>query len=598
MRISSFAGLLLTPMLIMAPEVQRSTGREISCWTTNSLIKVRPSDPRPATASSNMRLYAARNEFEPFQVVLRAGREGADGVDASASNPVSANGAVIRGDSVAIYLERYLDLRVASSVEGSAGEWPDPLVPRVDRYYGERRNAFPFRLRPERNQPLWIETYIPPGTPAGTYRGSIKITAVDVPEITVPLSVTVWDFDLPSTSSLRTAYGFSGPAALKQHRGGYTSDRELHQFTNLYSKAALLHRISLYGASMVPPPFRRTKGGLVVDWTNYDSEVGPLLDGQVLVGSDPLPGARATSVDLRTHNGLVSEEDKILYWKEWIHHFRERGWLERLYYYLWDEPGKAEYPKVLEKGRLARRVGPGLRSLLTAPVDPQLEEVVDIWTPLVNCFDIKPGFPDYCEPELKRERLEAERLRGKSIWWYQSCGSHGCGGKGGDYFRGLPSYVIDVPGISNRIMPLLAWKYRIGGELYYNTNEAFSRSENPWKDVYLYGGNGDGTLFYPGKPGLIGGSKDIPIESIRLKLIREGLEDYEYLFLLWRNSSASSIDARISSVATKTYSWNPDPAILLSIRQAIGDSLSGGFHSRSMPNPFLDTSAERHDSKP
>ncbi len=72
------------------------------------------------------------------------------------------------------------------------------------------------------------------------------------------------------------------------------------------------------------------------------------------------------------------------------------------------------------------------------------------------------------------------------------------------------------------------------GELYYSMNEAYGHSNDPWTNVRLFGGNGDGTLFYPGRPDRIGGHTDIPIESIRLKLIREGMEDYEYLALLAR----------------------------------------------------------------
>ncbi len=45
-------------------------------------------------------------------------------------------------------------------------------------------------------------------------------------------------------------------------------------------------------------------------------------------------------------------------------------------------------------------------------------------------------------------------------------------------------------------------------------------------------GNGDGTLFYPGTPAKIGGTSHIPVASIRLKMIREGMEDYEYLKLV------------------------------------------------------------------
>ena len=41
--------------------------------------------------------------------------------------PLSApSGASIASDNITIYLERYLNLKTASSVEGDAGEWPDP----------------------------------------------------------------------------------------------------------------------------------------------------------------------------------------------------------------------------------------------------------------------------------------------------------------------------------------------------------------------------------------------------------------------------------------------------------------------------------------
>jgi hypothetical protein len=44
--------------------------------------------------------------------------------------------------------------------------------------------------------------------------------------------------------------------------------------------------------------------------------------------------------------------------------------------------------------------------------------------------------------------------------------------------------------------------------------------------------NGDGMLIYPGKNG--------PLPSIRLKMIRDGLEDYEYLTLLKKVSDKVS----------------------------------------------------------
>src|SRR5262249_12332512 len=49
---------------------------------------------------------------------------------------------------------------------------------------------------------------------------------------------------------------------------------------------------------------------------------------------------------------------------------------------------------------------------------------------------------------------------------------------------------------------------------------------------YDFGGNGDGTLLYPGTPAVIGGVTNIPVASIRLKMIRKGFEDYEYMKLV------------------------------------------------------------------
>ena len=52
------------------------------------------------------------------------------------------------------------------------------------------------------------------------------------------------------------------------------------------------------------------------------------------------------------------------------------------------------------------------------------------------------------------------------------------------------------------------------------------------------GGNGDGNLFYDGDPSIIGGSTNIPIESLRMKHIRDGIEDYGYLALLRERAGA------------------------------------------------------------
>jgi hypothetical protein len=325
---------------------------------------------------------------------------------------------------------------------------------------------------------------------------------------------------------------------------------------------------------MVPPQATFSGARVTIDWEPYDRELAPLLDGTVFGAGDALPGARATSVDLRTPADLEGERRR-LYWQEWIRHFAERGWLDRLFYYVWDEPaGPHDYRRVRQLGLQARNADPRLRTLLTEQHVPELADVVDIWVTLVNCLEERPGIEGPCERTVPRESYRRAHRNGASLWWYQSCASHGCDIVGGDELRGWPSYVVDAPAVAHRILPWLAWQYGVEGELYYNTVEAYGLVEDPWVDVHTHGGNGDGTLFYPGTPDRIGGRTHIPIESLRLKLIREGLEDYEYLALLARSGESDHARRWARTVAQSTHRWVDRPEALLSARLALGEKLS------------------------
>src|SRR5439155_13557469 len=221
----SILTLAFIPLLLGA---LRSQPDRLVWWKTDALDKIRPYDPPPETLSNSIQIAAARNEFEPFQIVLRSESRDIANVDFQASDLKSSNGAILSKDNITIYFERFMNLREPSSIEGKAGEWPDPLIPRVDRYYGETRNAFPFTLTRGRNQPVWIEVYVPPSTPAGNYKGSVTVAMGGKPALFVPLTLQVWKFDLPSTSSLKNSFGFNGTTALRQHLGSYTNDGVLY----------------------------------------------------------------------------------------------------------------------------------------------------------------------------------------------------------------------------------------------------------------------------------------------------------------------------------------------------------------------------------
>ncbi|MBI2816618.1 MAG: DUF4091 domain-containing protein [Acidobacteria bacterium] len=569
-QILPFTGGVLGVFVLLSLFAGKASTQDLTLWTTNALDKVRPSDPPPTGAPQAAQLYAARNEFEPFQLVLRSDVRDIVNVDVQISNLARLDGATIANDNFTIYFERYLNLSKSSTRPGAGGEWPDPLIPKVDRYAGEARNAFPFTLQRGRNQAIWVELYVPANAQPGTYSGELKITGDQLTPVSVPVSLSVWNFSLPSTSSLKTTFGLNGLGVLKQHRAQY-SDEELHALTYIYTKAALWHRISTHSGTLTPPPFTGDASNLKINWAAYDQEVGPFLDGTVFSPDQPLYGAKANTVDLRIHGSANTPELTVAYWKQWVNHFAAKGWLDRLFYYVWDEPTPDKNPQIISLATLAHTADPRIRNLVTTTLDLDLRGVIDIWSPPVNCVDSKPGFPPMCDRTVPRQAYETEIQRGKSLWWYQSCISHGCNGPGGDYFRGWPNYLIDAPGVANRVFPWITWRFNIEGELYFNMDENYSMTNDPWTEVYLFGGNGDGVFFYPGRPDRIGGTTDIPIESLRLKLIREGLEDYEYLNFLSGIGLRGCVDEVISRVVNKAYQWSLDPYEFYAARRELGD---------------------------
>ena len=553
--------------------VRGDGGQQPVWWVENPLIKVKPLDPVPGAPQKNVALYAGLNEFEPFQLVLRGGAMDLPGIDIEFSDLRSSDGAIIPKNNVTVYFEQFLNLTRPSSSEGGAGWWPDPLIPRIDQYEHQRRNAFPFTLRSGRNQPLWIEVFVPLTAHRGKYSGEARVSVSGIVRFSVPVKLTVWAFALPSTSTLKSSFGLNGTTVLKKHRGQYTSDEDLYALTRLYTKAALLHRLSIHSGSGVPPKHSYKAGQMQIDWGPYDAEIRPFLDGTVITPGEPLQGAKATSVDLRSPAIFETDDQQMAWWRAWSAHFEEAGWRDRLFLYLWDEPAATDYPKVLQRGRTAVRADAAIRNLVTVPFTKKLNEVVRIWVPLVNCLIVKPGFDDFCELTPPLDAYSGETVEGRNLWFYQSCASHGCNIVGGQYFAGWPSYVIDTSGPANRVMQWIAWKFRIGGELYYSMNEAYSHNDDPWTNVLLFGGNGDGTLFYPGRPDHIGGHADIPIESIRLKLIREGMEDYEYLALLAKLGGRKAAERFADRIVQQPYSWEARPLPFLAVRQEIGEAL-------------------------
>ncbi|TAK08179.1 MAG: DUF4091 domain-containing protein [Candidatus Manganitrophaceae bacterium] len=602
-------------------------------WWDTGMVKLRQAnsgttgDPIPAgvdlcTAAGCSRggatLSAGRNEFEPFQIFIAApAASGLSQVNVTITdltdgrgNVIAALGASGRPKNIVLYREHYLPVSTASSSEGKTGLWPDGLVPKVDEYFGEVRRmpgetapAFPFNVAAGQKQGIWVDLYVPPGTPAGLYKGSAQVTIGSAVAADIPIQLTVRNFDLPSVPSLKTAYAVGIGEVKTGHYGTAAVGNDKYwELLCLYTKEMLLHHVSNENILWPKPAWNSTLGK--IDWslpsisTTCNQRYPEFLSGgdPNLLPNGKLPGTKLTRARMRDGTGLSSTTvETSAYYKDYTRHIADMGWKSQLFYYLWDEPpypsvsgvrrcdqnysgvASTAWSDVYKKAKYFKDNGVDIPIMITSSRQasedcftnylkvPDYTRYLDIWTVPNTWMNGKPGSNFPFNTNLRRS-YDTIIAPGKELWWYQACGSHGCGGSE----TGYPTPMADLPAIYSRAYEWLTYQYQIGyaapgpqTELYFETVYAYQFSTNdPWKNIYYFTGNGDGTYFYPGRPDKIGGTKHIPIPSIRLKMLREGIEDYEYLTQVEAKKNQEGVDGKawIKANILDPYMAAVDPA--------------------------------------
>jgi hypothetical protein len=275
----------------------------------------------------------------------------------------------------------------------------------------------------------------------------------------IPVSLEVWDFQLPSTSSLRSSFGLSYGSIPAGHHGMIGDAGATLRAR--YAQLALDHRITLTGMN--------DDGSTGLD--HFDLFYGPLVDGKA---PTRLPGAKLTAVKFIGDHGSVDEH------RTWAQHFRAKGWMDRLFDYTCDEPPlTCKWSDIPGRTKAAHDGDADFRTLVTTTIwDAQnnggVDAGIDIMVPVINWTDDKPGSAVSGDQRARYDDF-LKSGKNKELWLYQSCMSHGCGGTvdmgspsdADRYFTGWPSYVIDASATRNRAMEWLSFLEDATGELYW-----------------------------------------------------------------------------------------------------------------------------------
>jgi hypothetical protein len=118
--------------------------------------------------------------------------------------------------------------------------------------------------------------------------------------------------------------------------------------------------------------------------------------------------------------------------------------------------------------------------------------------------------------------------------------------------------------------------------------EQFRLDGAGWAEAKFYGANGDEYLYYPGRSAAnasfsIGGHTDIPIESARLKHVRDGFEDHEWLTVLETHRGREFVLRLISPFITNAWTFADNATALLSARAAVGAAIETALAPPSVP---------------
>lgn len=449
-------------------------------------------------------LHAARDETEAFQLVVIPNGRVLEGVEVE---PAPLDGP---GGRLELEWNRVGYVKTAPpsySVE-YVGWWPDPLLP-----------PEPFDLESDARQPLWFRVDVPADARPGLYAGEVILRHGDN-TVSIPVKLTVRNFRLPRPGTLATPFGLYATAL----SGGYVADQS-------YTKAMPLEtyrtwcsflakrRLTPKNVAREYIDAKQDEDGWQVDLTPLDRTVTSLAPEYYAPFSfclDRLPVAANLWRDgpKPDPSGWIAKTAVIA--AEW----KRLGLPADVYIYGPDEPRPTDYPFLVDLYTRLRKAVPDFPIMQTIgdPNPQDLVGLVDVWCPLTSRV----------ETDFYRDRAAA----GETLWTYVCCGPK----------PPYTNFFIDQPAIDHRVLFWQTRKVGATGLLYWCVSwwrglptpatggSCFPETPIDLADSATYKSfkvNGDGLLLYPGPDWT-------PYSSIRLEVIRDGVEDYEYLALLAR----------------------------------------------------------------
>lgn len=419
---------------------------------------------------------------------------------------------------------------------------PDPLLP-----------AAPYRVRPSSTQGLWVTVRADPDVKAGDYFGEFVITDRGECRGVVRLSVRVCDFSLPQTFGLKTAFSLMDGFL----RRTYGQER-LREMKTQAIDVMLDHRLN-------PDDISRFTVPEMQDLLHARDRGMNLFN---ILNVVPLPKNKNTAYVLYSTPEETGTDDFYRDFKARLDPFvaeiRANGLIDKAYVYGFDERGQDYFEGIDTFWRRFKKDFPDIPLMTTAKMYQYLAEGKTNVAHLVTTDWYCP-----CSHRWNDETTAFLHAKGKKILWYTCCAP-------------TPPYAnmasVEWCAADGRmLLGNMTWLKKADGFLFWHVNNWYPGNKQmdesdtyfpQWRTLEVpiswssVGCAGDGVFLYPGREHVL--------PSIRLALVRDGVEDYEWLSLAEELAGRAAVEALVAPTVKSLTDFERETKKLRAVRSRVG----------------------------
>ena len=487
-----------------------ATGASFEFFAVNDLVRIFEDGFRCPEPEGAIEIFGIRNEYVSAQCVVKANAN-IEHVTVSVSPLIngersfSLDQGAVRWNFVGSIpiLENTPKPRKTDLTRQAPARFPD--------YLAEDRQI---SLGPNEYRAVFLTIKIPRDAAAGQYEGTVTIETEQASK-SLPLRLCVYPVTLPDERHLMVTK-WCTTSKFKQFHGITSADSEkFYQMLALYARNMAEHRQNVFRVSLgLIASSRDGSGEFKFDFSKFDKwadvfwntgRMDLLETGFVARFGDG--GWSSTEILLRDFRVLdestgrtvtVAGKDFLTHLLPALeNHLREKGWLDKTVFHIADEPSNHNVMSWREASDFVHHCAPGLKRM-DAIETPHCFDRLEIWVPkldhLATWYDV----------------YKRAQEKGNELWFY-TVGIF----QGGSY----PNKTADVALIESRILHWLNYRFGLKGYLHWGFNQW---TDDPFEAPGKH--RGDGWQVYPKKDGLMC--------SLRWEQMRNGLQDYEYLWML------------------------------------------------------------------